>query len=120
MSKEQRMKTERITLAVTNMAQMVAFYNSVFEAEMAQVGGSPFYKGTFARVDLLFCPNEIAEVDARQNRHQFRLAVADLDVIANRVAAVHGEVINEGEENGRKLLGVRDPDGNTYEFVESA
>lgn len=114
------MKTERIALAITNMAQMVAFYNSVFEAQMAQVGSSPFYKGTFAGTELLFCPNEIAEVDAKQNRHQFRITVADLDVIANRVAAMHGEVINEGEENGRKLLGVRDPDGNTYELVEAS
>ncbi len=69
-------------------------------------------------MDLLLCPNEIAEVDARQNRHQFRLAVENLDAFAARIAASNGDIINEGIEVGRKILGVRDPDGNTYELIE--
>jgi catechol 2,3-dioxygenase-like lactoylglutathione lyase family enzyme len=111
------MQIERITLAVTHMAEMVTFYNNVLNAEMVQVGNSPFYRGTFAGTSLLFCPNDIAEVDAQQNRHQFRIA-ADINTIRVRVAASGGEIINDGEEAGRKILGVRDPDGNTYEFIE--
>jgi predicted enzyme related to lactoylglutathione lyase len=109
---------ERITLAVTDMSKMVVFYNNVFDAGMLQVGNSPFYRGTFAGISLLFCPNDIAEVDAQQNRHQFRIA-GDIDVIRERVVASGGEIINDGEEAGRKILGVRDPDGNTYEIIEA-
>jgi hypothetical protein len=103
MSEEMDLKTEEhfARVSVSNQTQWEIFMRSI-------------------SIPALYSSlHQYVEVDAKQNRHQFRLAVASVDVIANRVAGVHGEVINEGEENGRKLLGVRDPDGNTYELVEA-
>lgn len=113
------MQIELITLAITNMPEMIAFYNNVFDAGLMPVGNSPFYRGTFAGVDLLFCPNDIAGVEAKQNRHQFRVSVADLEAFSARLIAAGGEVLNEGSSGERKILGVRDIDGNTYELIQA-
>lgn len=118
------MQLERITVAVTHMPPMVAFYNALLDTQLQPTttsGSLTLYKGVLGGIDLVFCPNEIAEVDARQNRKQLRLTVDDLSTIAERITALHGEIINEGvEADGRRLMGVRDPDGNTLEFVQRA
>jgi predicted enzyme related to lactoylglutathione lyase len=111
------MEIERITLAATDVGATVAFYNAVFGANLTPIPNAPLYRGTLLGLELLVCDNALAQVDARQNRHQFRVAVADLDAVRAAVEASGGQVINSGEEAGRALLGVRDPDGNTYEFI---
>ena len=61
--------------------------------------------------------SEIAEVDARQNRHQFRVAVADVDATISVVQALGGQVLHDDTTSGQRLVGVADPDGNTYELT---
>jgi predicted enzyme related to lactoylglutathione lyase len=111
------MLIERITLAATRLDSTVAFYNAVFDSNLQPVPGMPLYAGTLLGLDLLVCDNAVARVDARQNRHQFRVAVPDLDALRATVEAAGGTVINAGADSGRPILGVRDPDGNTYEFI---
>lgn len=92
-------------------------YNAVFGANLTPVANMPMHLGTLLGLELLVCDNTLAQVDARQNRHQFRVAVDDLDAVRATVEASGGQVINSGEDRGRAVIGVRDPDGNTYEFV---
>jgi predicted enzyme related to lactoylglutathione lyase len=113
------MYIQHITLAVTHLPQMLAFYDTVFHANLKPLGDGPLYKGSFAGQTLLFCPNEIAGVDARQNRHQFRIAVPNLPAVRETILNSGGAIINEdSDSHGKRLIGVRDPDGNTYEFIQ--
>lgn len=113
------MYIQNITLAVTHMPEMVAFYDAVFHANLKPLGDGPLYKGTFAGQVLVICPNDIAGVEAKQNRHQFRLAVPNLPALQQTVLDSGGQIINRGKDaDGKPIIGVRDPDGNTYEFVQ--
>lgn len=107
------MKIDRVTLAATHVQAIVAFYNTVFDARLEPVAafGTTLYKGRFVGLDLVICPNEIAGVDARQNRHQFRLTVPELMPFIDRLRGAGGTIINQDINT----IGFSDPDGNTYE-----
>ncbi len=115
----------RVTLATTNMAAMVRFYNEVFGAELQpapQYGATTpaFHQGTLAGVSLLLCPNQIARVKAAQNRHQLRFAVTDIEAAIQSVQAAGGKADGKiTKQQGEKLIAVRDPDGNTIEFTQA-
>jgi predicted enzyme related to lactoylglutathione lyase len=111
-----------LTLAATDMAGMVAFYNALFKAELQPVRayGTTLYRGRLGRLGLLLCPNEIAGVEAEQNRHQLRFRAAQFEqALAQAKAAggtLRGEVMGEV---GKRLAAVVDPDGNTLELSEA-
>lgn len=115
-------RMDRITLAVEHIPEMVTFYNTVFNARLIPIGSSadaPFHRGKLAGTELLFCPNSIAQVDARQNRHQLRFVVDDLEGIIAQAAAAGGRSRNDIHANTHmKSAAVEDPDGNTIEFIQ--
>ncbi len=113
------MKLVRITLAATQLEPTVAFYDAVFDARLRKLEGLPMYLGSMLGHELLICDNRIASVDARQNRHQFRIAASDLAAVQTKAESAGGRVINRGSQNGREVIGVQDPDGNTYEFIQA-
>lgn len=112
---------DHITLASTHTAAMVAFYNSVFDASLVPIAahGSTLYRGSLAGIALLLCPNEIAGVQAEQNRHQLRFRVSDLAQVLERVQAAGGTVDADQGDTQTARAAVRDPDGNTLEFVQA-
>lgn len=111
-------KITRITMAITNMDAMVQFYNRVLNAHLEPIAGTPFYRGAIAGMDILFCPNDIAGVDAKQNRQQFRFLVNNLGDRLEQVSTAGGEIIqSQLEQDGSRIIGVRDPDGNTLELL---
>lgn len=116
------LRIDRITLAVNNMEAMVGFYNNVFDARLLaveMVPGIRFYRGTLAGMGLLLCPNEIAGVNAHQNRHQLRFVVDDIEDMLARVVAAGGVLVNAIQELGSdRIAGGRDPDGNTFELLQ--
>ncbi len=111
-----------LTIAATNMKEMVRFYNAVFSAGLkptVHIGAEQFYAGELGGMKLTFCPNSIAGVIAEQNRQQFRFQVADIKAVMAQGLANHGSEINPIEEyKGAKVASLADPDGNTVEFVE--
>lgn len=105
-------------MAVTNMNAMVAFYNRVLDTHLEPVADTPFYRGTLGGIELLMCPNEIAGVIAQQNRQQFRFMVNNLGERLEQVVNCGGQIMgSQLEQNGSRLIGVRDPDGNTFELL---
>jgi len=110
------MQLVKITIAVTNMQPMVEFYNAVCEANLKPVTayGMTLYSGKLGGADVLMCPNEIAGVEAKQNRKQLTFAVPDVEQIAVRAVAAGGSIVNRDAS----AIGVSDPDGNTIEFVQ--
>jgi predicted enzyme related to lactoylglutathione lyase len=111
------MHIQRITLAVEDMDSMVEFYNAIFDCGLAPLSGSPLSKGRFADVELVVCPNSVAGVVAERNRHQFRLVVEDAEALATRIGAAGGSVVNRDTFDGKAVVGVADPEGNTYELL---
>lgn len=118
--KEQPLKEiNRIIFAVNDIEKMVQFYNTALDANLMQIGDTPFYIGKLADIELLMCPGNIAGVRAEQNRHQFRILVQNIEQIMTAVQNAGGEQINDIQtENDARLCSIRDPEGNTMEFVE--
>ena len=114
------MEIRRIVLAADDVPAMVAFHNAVFACELRPLDGADgFHLGTFCGIELLICPNSIAEVDARQNRHQFRVAVDDLVAAVAAVDRHDGRRLDDADPTTADVVGVADPEGNTYELTAS-
>jgi predicted enzyme related to lactoylglutathione lyase len=111
-------RIDRITLAVTHVDAVIAFYNEIFDSGIEPLGDSPLYAGTLGGVPLLVCPNEIAGVDASQSRHQLRFVVDDIEDVLAHVPLAGGSLLNRDRVGGRLVVGISDPDGNTYELIE--
>lgn len=118
-----RFALDRITVATLNMKAMVKFYEKVFDASLQAKSayGTTLYEGSLANLNLLLCPNEVAKVQAEQNRHQLRFIVTDVEETLRRAwdagGSLEGDIV---EDAGEKVAAVRDPDGNTIEFRQPA
>ncbi len=114
------MQIERMTIAVTHMAEFVEFYNTVFESNFTpMVDLVGFYHGKLCDLEVLLCPNQIACVVAAHNRHQFRFMVDDLDEVISKCRAAGGQPLDDAQaDRTSRGLGMRDPDGNSMEFVQ--
>src|SRR5262245_61449010 len=98
------MKLERITIAATSLDEMANFYNAVFDAGLQPVPEMPMYFGMLAGVELLLCSNEIAQVDAKQNRKQLRLRVDSLNPLLDAVKANGGSIVNDGADENARIV----------------
>ncbi len=110
-----------LTIAVTNTTEMLRFYEKVFNCNFKEekAGGSRLYKTKLAGISTVFCPNELANVDARQNRQQFEFDVPDLSKIRELVKNNGGRIRNHAATSGvNRQFSVIDPDGNTIIFVQ--
>src|SRR5512134_2098245 len=85
---------DTITLVANNVAEMVQFYNTVFDANMRDqpAYGATFYHGTIARTHLVICPNALIGIVAEQNRHQLKFRVTRLDEALRRVRLGGGTI----------------------------
>ncbi len=114
---------ENITLAAEDIEEMVRFYDAVFYCNLMPY--QPFgdvngYRGTLAGIEFVLVPNQIAQVDARQNRQQLQFAVDDVEAMIDRAIASGGNPLDEAEvRRGRMSGAVFDPDGNSIVFVEA-
>src|SRR5574341_972901 len=110
-----------ITLATTNMPAMKKFYDTVFNANLQAQAmfGTTLYQGKLGGISLLLCPNEIARAKAEQNRHQLRFTVKDIAATMRLALGNGATLLNEiSEQADGKIAAVRDPDGNSIEFVQ--
>ena len=103
-------------MAVTNMEQMLAFYKEVFKVdfEEKQMFGSTLYSGEFAGLHLLFCPNEIAKVQAQKNRQQLDVIVPNVEQIIKAAKLFVGSQLGEvTDKEKQRVAAIIDPDGNS-------
>jgi predicted enzyme related to lactoylglutathione lyase len=111
-----------VTIAVNKMAEMVYFYDNMFNTNMLPFEdyGTIFYEGNLAGLKIVFCPSEVSGIVSEKNKHQFNF-------VTNNIA----EVLSLASESGGKqkgeivpainkiIVAVTDPDGNTLEFMQS-
>lgn len=112
---------EGLTLAVRNMEQMLDFYATVFHIEFVEkvMYESKLYSGIWGGLNLLFCPAELAENTAMQNRHQFDIVVPDLHKLIELTTKHGGELMGEVVEDEKSLsIGIYDPDQNSILFKQ--
>ncbi len=115
------MKLKKIIIASVETEKMVRFYNGVFASglEPFDAFGTVMYRGQLAGIELLFCPNEILGIEAEKNRQQLSFEVNDLETTVADVQRYGGEKAGEIQEHpDGRVCGVKDPDGNTIEFVD--
>lgn len=114
-------KLRKITIAVTNIDKMVSFYNNIFNCNLKKVEayGTSLYQGKLAGINLLLCPNEIANVKAQQNRQQFDIEVNDIETCLKKVADSFGQIM-EPYNNEIKSASIIDPDGNTIVIINDS
>jgi len=111
-----------ITLAATNVDEMVAFYNTTLGTNLKEMEPMPsFYMGKLAGHGLIVCPNEVAAVVAEQNRQQFCFEVTDIEKVFEAGKQNGGEAMTaDFEKSDLEIRGwLKDPDGNTLEFVQT-
>lgn len=116
------MQLTKITIATTNTDEMVAFYNSVFHANLREVHahGTITFVGRIAGIDLVLCPESALGVQATQNRQQFKFMISNIVPLSERIADAGGllESSTAHPHDGSRWIAVRDPDGNFIEFEQ--
>ena len=111
------MLLDKLTIAVTDGPAMVAFYNAVFDAKLQAIEGTPFHIGEIAGVALMFCPNDILEIEADKNRIQLRFTVDDIERVVQLAEANGGRAYGDRHDDEVAILwGISDPDGNSIEL----
>jgi len=107
---------EGLTIAVTNMDAMKAFYGKLFNIEWQtqNIDKYTLYSGEWGGLKLLLCPAILAQNEATQNRHQFDILVENLDrtllEITENGGAKMGEVV---QYENFYSVGIYDPDQNS-------
>lgn len=114
-------KIEGLTIAITNMEQMVYFYSELFGIEFTEKAmfGATLYAGHWGPFKLLFCPADIAQNTATQNRHQFDIVVPDIRLTIQLAKELGGTIMGELTEDETSLaVGIYDPDRNSIAFKQ--
>jgi hypothetical protein len=93
---------------------MVRFYDAICGTNLERFAayGTTLYRGTLHGVRFVIVPNDIAGVDANQNRHQFVYLVPELAALLAHVVQAGGSV----RDSTATTATVLDPDGNTLVF----
>lgn len=115
------MKLLKITLACTNLEKMTEFYSSVFNVNFSEHEFPSFkmYSGKIGDVNFLFCPNEIAGVEAKQNRHQFDYSTDNIDEVIEKGIYSGGRIHTDLQKTeNESFVCLFDPDGNTINFIQ--
>lgn len=100
---------------------MLTFYRNVFGVEFMERDefGTKLYSGKWGDLNLLFCPKEIAQNKATQNKHQFDIVVKELDDWIRKCEKNGGIAIGEITNlKGYRSVGIYDPDKNTIVLKE--
>lgn len=112
---------DKVTIAVRDMAGMVAFYGAVLGVsfEERELAGHALQAATAGGVEFLLCPAELAGVAADVNTVQLRLLVEDVAAAYGAGLMAGGESLAEPElREGRPSAALRDLDGNSLELTE--
>ena len=118
---QQSYSHEGLTMAVTNMDEMVQFYSNVFSIsfDKREVYGTVLYSGQWGNLRLLMCPAELAQVHVDRNRQQFDMVVEDIEEIMSICLANGGKELNAVQDQEEVITAsIFDPDGNSIVFKQ--
>ncbi len=113
---------DKITIAVGRMEEMRRFYAAVFGVDFKPLDlyGNKLYSGLIEDLEVLLCPKELAGVQADVNTIQLRFVVSNIKQAVETGMQHGGTMLSEIREQGGALLAaLRDPDGNSIEFIQT-
>lgn len=105
-----------MTIAVTQMHEMVDFYHNVLKLEFEEVNmfGATLFKAQLGAIEILFCPAELAQNTAKQNRHQLNFEIDDLAQTLTDVLKYGGQIMGDQQKDESFIqIGIKDPDNNS-------
>jgi predicted enzyme related to lactoylglutathione lyase len=111
-----------ITISVNNMAEMVLFYNNMFDTKMTpfEAYEHTFYEGKLGGLEIVFCPMEVSGIISEHTRHQLNFRTNDIKEIVAKAELIGGKQKgNLVTRNERLVVAIADPDGNTFEFIQN-
>lgn len=112
---------DKLTFAVGAMKPMVAFYSAVLGLKFVEreMFGRTLSSARFGDIDVLFCPKDLAGVEAETNTIQLRFVVDDAALAFAQGMKFGGIAITEpAEVEGSLQASLRDPDGNSLELTQ--
>ena len=114
---------QRIVVACVEVDAMADFYRAVLDTPFERVDAGPFhlYNGDLGGVGICLLPAGVAGIEADENRHQLTITVDALEPVIDQATAHGGSLLDDITERGdTRSCSVRDPDGNSLEFVEGS
>lgn len=111
------MKLKKITLAVNDLDAMARFYERLLDVTFddLKLYNSLVKTSTYQQINIMLCPNIVAQVQADQARHQFEFEVHSLNDIRN------DEFIKsyiDMEMSNETFITLIDPDRNTLVLTQ--
>lgn len=112
---------DKITFAVSDMESMTAFYADILGVtfQPTEMFGHTLFVSRYQSIELMFCPKDLAGVEANTNTLQLRFLVDD--VAASYAKGVTHNVATLSEPGlieGSYQASMRDPDGNSLELKQ--
>lgn len=113
---------DKITMAIERMEENMRFYEAILDTTFSSfsMAGFTLYTTHVGAFEFMLCPKELARVDANINTVQLRFVVPDVAGSYEAGLATGGaELTAPAEIEGRLHASMRDPDGNSFEFVQA-
>jgi hypothetical protein len=83
------------------------------------INGVTIYKGSIGDITIFLCPNKIANVVAKQNRHQLKIKVSDLNKTLIEVEKKGCEIKDKTIKTRNQIMAsIVDPDENSIELIQ--
>lgn len=115
------MKLTEIVIACFDLEGMLAFYKNVFSISFVEIKilRGEIYEGHIDEVKVTFCSASIAEITAKDNRHQLTFTLVDIRSCIEKIEKFGGIFMNELEKKNDCLqIAIRDVDGNSIILKE--
>lgn len=110
------MKITEIVIACFNMDKMLAFYQNVFDIpfKTTKILQGFIYLGFIDEIQITLCPASMADIKAKDNRHQLIFLMDDVKNTIEKTKRYGGSKMQEIEETEDVLqVAIRDVDGNS-------
>lgn len=108
-----------ITIAADRLEDMARFYERVLGVSISRQvwSGLTIFAGTVSGIEIRLFPKQAVGITARQNLHQLRFRVSDVDAALAEAEQAGGTREGNPASSGTyRFACVRDPDGNTVEL----
>ena len=111
----------RMAIITIDMPRMVAFYHSVFDANLTPVshGDFTFYEGRMGNLGVTLAPNAMLGIRSENSRHQLSFVVPNLETALAQALQTGARQMEEiSVDDNEYYCGILDPDGNSIELIE--
>lgn len=110
------MKISELVIACFKVEEMLAFYQNVFNIpfESVKIPQGSIYSGFIDDIQITLCAANIANIKAKDNRHQLTFTLDDIEDAIKKTEMQNGTILQNIQETDTSLqASIRDVDGNS-------